>query len=484
MKAATRAILTLPGQSKVENAAEDRPFPVAVYDLLLPCRRFRIAHKVAVLGRVSLTAEFLLRLLRSLDTVDEQDVARFFGFNRRELAFVLAEVEEHGFAERSNGRLFLTSEGHSLFRDGSPHPEIFDVEKKEENFGFDLVSLAPQQMLSLERFERGLPELPSLDAGQLSSAASRIDRSFSRHFSELVGRRDVSASKRSLYSIDAVTPSDRFLTPVRVTTVSAGMRSPHVDIDLGEWRPLNEQEDRLEVRKAASVFIDGLARSKRPDDGDAYRILTDLAPEFLKEFTRRDGLAVERYLNEASIRAGEPRSDRPTIPVLGSLLLHDNLRRTIEVLKYGLRSGRRPATIIWSAPQVPYWGATSLLPSLLRQIIPALGHSISDRGGPVERTVCIVAGRDGRYLEEAFGRVCRVDAPALPRSLEVLLVPGVLAAAMVHAPIGTANGPDIPLGFVSFDPQVLGRVADLLAARYGRSLPPDLLEELAVDPAN
>ena len=54
--------------SLLDDTDEEREIELAVYDVLLPCRRFAMAYKVAVLGQVSLTAEFLLRLLKSSDS--------------------------------------------------------------------------------------------------------------------------------------------------------------------------------------------------------------------------------------------------------------------------------------------------------------------------------------------------------------------------------------------------------------------------------
>ncbi len=478
MKPATRPLLTLPGRGLID-PAEDRTLPIGVYDVLLPCRKFRIDHKVAVLGRVSLTAEFLLRLLRSLEGLAEQDAAAFFGFDRREMSYVLGEVEELGFVERREGRLWLTMQGHSLFRDGSPHPEIFDVEKRSETVGFDLLSLAPQQIRFLENFERRLPELSLVDAGQVSSAASRIPQSFRRFYSELASRREQPLSgKKSLYSIDAVSAVDRFQSTVRIVLAASGMQPSRAEVDLDEWRPDHEQDDRKDIRVAASAFRDGLLTSRRPEDGEAYRTLIDLAPNFLKEFTRADGLSVERYYREAFTRAGEPRADRPTIPLLGSLFLHDNLRRLTEVLAYGLKAQGRPNCIVWTVPQVPHWGATALLPSVLRQLVRAVGHPAPDRAGPVNRTVCVVAGKEGRHLEDAFALVTRIDSPVLPRSLEILLVPGILAAAAVHAPIGANSGLAVPLGLISFDPAVLERARELLLNRCANILPVEISDEL------
>ena len=64
---------------KSANAREQaRPLEVAVYNTILPCRRFVVSYKLAVLGRVSLTTEFLLRLLKATDGLDETKAATFF----------------------------------------------------------------------------------------------------------------------------------------------------------------------------------------------------------------------------------------------------------------------------------------------------------------------------------------------------------------------------------------------------------------------
>jgi hypothetical protein len=52
MSAAKRPVLKLKGELVVAPEDEIR-VEIGVYDVLLPCRRFEIDYKVAVLGRVS-----------------------------------------------------------------------------------------------------------------------------------------------------------------------------------------------------------------------------------------------------------------------------------------------------------------------------------------------------------------------------------------------------------------------------------------------
>jgi hypothetical protein len=60
-------------------------------------------------------------------------------------------------------------------------------------------------------------------------------------------------------------------------------------------------------------------------------------------------------------------------------------------------------------------------------------------------------------MEKAFDVVATSDDRRFPGPLEILLVPQVTVAALVHAPIGSPRGFGVPLGFVSFDAAVLER---------------------------
>ncbi|NGM49237.1 hypothetical protein G5B46_06425 [Caulobacter sp. 602-2] len=462
-----RPILSLTGLMKPE---EDGPLDLATYDVQLPCRWFEIDHKIAVLGRVSLTAEFLLRLLKSADGLDEASAAAFFGFDLRDMSFVLSEVEGEGYVQRREGRLWLTLAGQSLFRSDSDQPQIFEVEAVRENVGFDLISFAPEPKRYLEDFEFCLPEL-AVRPEIASSATQHIPGTFRRFYPEIQARRERKRDdKKSLYSVDNVSAGDRFPATVRISVKSTGMRPHAGEPDLSDWRSEPELEDRPNTVDAASAFVDRLVTTRHSADGEAYAVLLELAPEFLKEFTRRDGLNVERYYREAFSRAGEVRSDRPTLPIVGALLGEKNLRRAMEVVSYGLRKEAKPASFLWLAPMMHHWGATQLLPEFLKLLKAQLRQKQTDPSAPPAMAVGLATGRPESHLERAFDALAVSDVPRFPRILEVLLVPGVMASVTVHAPIGSQTGLPVPLGFISFDPRVVGRTQAYMAERVGPML--------------
>lgn len=476
-----------PVREGLVDEAEDGPLQLGTLDLALPCRRFFVDHKVADVGKVSVTAEFLLRFVRAMGTCTEEAVQAFFGYSRREMAYVLHEVEDADYVHRAEGRITLTPTGLSLFRPGAEEPLIYEVERKTARVGFDLISLAPAEKKFLSSFERSLPELPLADVEQVSSATERVPISFRRFFREFAPKIDpTSTLRRVLYSIDGVAAEERFSTLVRVRLVSSGLKPTLPDIDLSEWKSDYELSDREAVGRAVAEMVERMTVARREDDADAYQLLVRLAPEYLKEWTRRDGLSIPRFYRHAFTSHGDVRADRPTVPIIGSLLTMENARRLFEVASYGMRKACHAAdAIYWVVPQVPLWGSTSIMAEVVEQFrerIQRTNEGLAIR--QAVETIALTAQRPERWVKEAFTRNHGSDGRVFPGGFEMLLVPGIFVAATVHAPIGQQSGLPVPLGFASFDPRVLERAGELLASNSDAfKLSEALKQNLCVPPA-
>jgi hypothetical protein len=454
-------------------ADEDRQVELAIYDLLLPCRRFDISYKVAVLGGTTPTLEFLLRLLKSVPGISEDDAMLFLGFSRRELEYVLDEGTGPGYIERDEGRLWLTTAGDGLFTDAAGGPSIFSVEGRRGSYGFDLLAMAPERPKSLDRVEMLLPDLKLEDHSSAGTASQqKIPDSFRRFFRDLGERKDrEQIQKRDLYSIDNVVAGDRFQVPVRIR-VLAQASSPHIgEIDLSSWRPDHDVADRPEIEQAAGRFMQLLETPTNPEiSAAAYQKLIVFAPEFLKEYTTRAGLSVNRYWREAVSRAGEVRADRKTVPIVGALVCQENIERLLRVIDYGRQDAKEaPPFMLSVPPQVTFWGATSILKEVLgvvRRRVSGETRAADENDVPA---VCVVPGNPARYVGAAFDHMDVVDRVGHSPAMEFFVVPNVAAAVLVHAPIGSSNGLAAPLGFASFDPAVLQRVQSFVvdsAIRY------------------
>jgi hypothetical protein len=67
----------------------------------------------------------------------------------------------------------------------------------------------------------------------------------------------------------------------------------------------------------------------------------------------------------------------------------------------------------------------------------------------------------------AFEIIGTSDYRRFPGPLEILLVPGVAVAILVHAPIESPRGYAVPLGLVSFDEAVLQRAQQYMLDNIG-----------------
>jgi len=81
-----------------------------------------------------------------------------------------------------------------------------------------------------------------------------------------------------------------------------------------------------------------------------------------------------------------------------------------------------------------------------------------------------------RYVERTFDEIHCSDSPEFRSALELMIFPRVAVAALVHAPIGAASGQPVPLGWASFDDQVVARTQAYVEDRLGRFIRDDLLD--------
>lgn len=453
-----RPLLRLKGHELLP-ADEDRKVEIGVYDVLLPCRKFEVAYKVAILGKVSQSLEFLLRLLKAVPGIAEESAAAFFGFEPPEISYVINEATGPGFVERREGRLWLTSAGDALFREGADDPAIFTVEERRRDLGFDLLAIAPQPPRAIDSVEMSLPELPIADPAGTGKVSDRIIERFSRFFHELAERRDrEQVQQRDLYSVDRVVPKDRFQVPVRVRVFAQASAPSLPEIDLSSWRAEHEISDRPQIESAVAMLVDDLkVNCNQVGALQAYEILAELAPDFLKEFVTRAGLNVNRYWREAVGRAGEPRADRKTVPIIGPLYTEANARRFLEVVDYGLRScAEQPEFVFSVAPQTPIWGGTTqqrdTLSYLRRRIAAVAPESTMEM-----RAVCLFPGKPAWFIDRTFDQVLGADSSDIPPALEVMIIPNIAVTVLVHAPVGVASGYAVPFGWASFDENVVAR---------------------------
>ncbi|ODJ92025.1 hypothetical protein BB779_02815 [Pseudomonas viridiflava] len=475
--------LTLNKNAETPDDDEAADVVIGVYDALLPGRNYKIEHKVAEVGKISLTTEFLLRLIYSVDGMPETEVAKFFDFSPQEMTFLLNDAVSLGYISRDSGRLRITRAGRDLFLKGGDEPQIFKVEKRTSTVGFDLISFAPQRWDRTEAFDHCLHSL-EMDIEIISNASEKIPSSFKRHFTELNTRKGArSHLKRSLYSIDAVTPAEKFSALVPVVVKAPRAILTQGTADLLEWRPEDELDDRSRVAAAIGSFVDDLRIQVADSANNEYRLLIELAPEFFSSYTVKNEFSVLRYQRYA-LATKEHRFHklRKTIPVIGPFFSFINsgiLDLAVnQAVKYTPAS-LLPNKIYWKAPKRPYWGTTWVLPSILEKVQDRIAEKL-DTEDPIPETVLLLE-RHAQGPIKAFTKIQIFMNGGPPDSVEIFLVPGVAAGVLIHLPGTASYGHAVPLGFMSVDPYVVSRTEEYLSQFGEIEAPKERLSEEDID---
>ncbi|PCD00968.1 hypothetical protein [Halopseudomonas pelagia] len=456
---------------------------IGVYDALLAGRNYKIEHKVAEVGKVSQSTEFLLRLIHSVDGMPEADVTKFFDFSPQEMTYLLNDAVNLGYVSRDSGRLWTTRAGRDLFVAGGEEPQIFNVEKRTWNFGFDLISFAPQDSVRTTAFDHCLHSL-EVDHALVSKGKEQIPASFKRHFTELNTKQGSRALlKRSLYSIDSVTPGDKFsaLVPVVVKSPQAFLHQG--EPDLLEWRPEHELDDRVQVATAIGKFVEDLRLHVPESAVDDYKILMELAPEFLRSYTLKTGFSVERYQRDAvAVKDHKFQKRRKTIAIIGPFFTPIN--SAVLDLAVTRAVNYTPATCLprkfyWHAPRRPYWGTTRVLPTIIQRV----QDQIAEKLGSEEQkpSAVLLLERSAQGPHKAFTEKQHYLNDSPPQSVEIFLVPGVAAGVLIHLPGSSTIGHAVPVGFMSLDPLVVSRTENYLKQYGSIEVPEERVSEEDID---
>lgn len=455
---------------------------IGIYDVLLPCRRYRVTFKTAEVGKVSLTTEFLLRLIYTIDGMPESTVAQFFDFKPQEMTYLLNDAVSLGYINRNAGRLWLTTAGRLLFVNWDEAPQIYNVDTRTINIGFDMLSFSPEDKTWMESFDNKLPEL-SIDALTASNARELISTSFKYHFSEIISQRSsIRTARKSLYSIDEVVPTERFASIIPVIVKSSRTNPAHGEPDLLEWRTEEQLENRTQITSAVARFVDELIMDRPHDYQEHYKILHDLAPKLMQEYINNNEISIERYYNDVtSLKGAGFRRNRLTVPIIGPLINSKTTKLFLDGLKRTYANSQVeciPSKFYWKSPSHKHWGLSRLLPKLCHGISTYLAEKM-DEGVPSPIAV-LIQDTKTNGVKRAFSEILEIKK-FLPSSIEILLIPGLIVAVLVHLPINTNNGHAVPLGFISIDFDVITKTEKLLQEVTPIELPNKRVTEQMID---
>lgn len=120
---------------------------------------------------------------------------------------------------------------------------------------------------------------------------------------------------------------------------------------------------------------------------------------------------------------------------------------------------------IWLCPEIQNWGMTTRV----QELLAATSKQFRASDGSEVKSM-LIAGRKFRSFKEVFNGILEVTSD-LPKGLEMFLVPNRLAYIAFHSPIGAKNGYPMPLGILSFAPDVVKRAQLYLQDHLASSRP-------------
>lgn len=449
--------------------------PVMDVDFAVPVQSFRIEYSLISRKAPPFVREFMLKLL-NVSSFRTEEIGQFFGFNRREVDVALSDLLNKGDAEfREDGRVALTDQARKYFDFQGGEPTISVQVEAREPFSFDLLSFS----YIAKNFrndgwkaaiEVGVP--PEARANSQDFARRAFQRNFMRIYERghIGGRREEKAP--DLYKISDVSKErDGFVRvqkTFRIDPVSA---------------QVDRNEDAQEIESPAFVeAVTALIDDRRQTNNTIA--IAECAQALGDDYTLSLLGAKGLDLKEAVIRVLTEGADarKPEGRLFGSIHLPNNWVRIQSLLdKYRERlsvgATSSPVELTWLVPNDPYWGRSLRALEALHHfhdaakgvgkradqkvIRPRLYFPLSDAND--ERSVRLLRGQ----YDDMSGVIYGYASGTHSSCFEALVLPGCFAVVIYHLSQPQIGDIPIPIGFVSEDVAVVGKVDAYVSSFLG-----------------
>lgn len=438
------------------NNEENNTFETNTFGFNLPCRQFVIAAERTKERRLPMVDEFILRTLLVVKSISVDRLARFFGFEGRDLGIAISDLQSLGLLSVEGDNLSLHPSAKEMFRTSDETaPTITVAEPLHADVWFDLVT---KHMVS-GRGLRNVQHLIQLPARQkLNEAEARA--AFHDNFRDYlrIARNDKKADQWSLYSI---------------LDVHAG-RYSFVQIG-GSERLSLFGTPKLE----SHLHLHGHDRNRRGRQlteamSAELRTLDHVAPsqasfhEFARMFDHcnwSQWFSPGGYFDLGGWYQHEMRaSTERTVPLVGYPYVERNRRSIANLLESASLdvSGDNRWQAWWLRPGGSLWGATEDVPSALEALRGVI--RARSKGGTLSSLLVSPASTTdqlARTFSRVFDRGIRAPVKRVPTALEVLIVADCVAVVSVM--VALSDSVHVPVGYATMDEAKVRRIADLSA---------------------
>lgn len=447
-------------------------------DFLLPCRNFIVDFKVADTKQLSITLEYLLRAIRVLGRLREEELAEFYNYNRKELEFVLSEGLKHEYIEWKNGEVELAAAGRKLFEAGHNIPRSMELQSYSSRVGFDLLSLSYEPRRYLSKFETFLPELDVEDTSFITEGTRGVPEVFKKNYFDIMVSDDrLKKEMKGLYSVDKVAAGDRFsvLVPVEIRHDKKCVGQP--DFDLKNWKDEADLGSRQAVSESISSYLSTLCRSRSPRDQVSFDVFSALIGDALSTSAKSligetdSAEMIHQKISEhvLSENGNSAFFGSPFIPQIGTEL--------IGAVKDGILQRDVDQNLSWLIPNAPAWGMTQKFMSLIDGIQNELTNGLEPKKTKnklnledVEKSASLgvewfFSGKLEKHVVAAFQQHdCVGHELSISNNLvEIIVCSNAAVLIALHIPPLRGSAMPTPLGVISSDQIVVEKAQEYLS---------------------
>lgn len=438
----------------------------------LPIKAFFIDYTVSQKRQLPVVKEFIIRVLHSLGSSPVSLIQTYFGFTTSETQAVLDDLVEESLIKWHDDEIELTAHALENFEEveGNMLPRFFEVVDKTDTVFFELSEF---RMLPKTVQRSGLSSmsislsLPGDCFQKLNDKArSAFDSNF-EHFRAAVKGEDIFSEREELYKINHVNVKYDLAIPIPVeyfidTNSPNVLHTAYEDPALDEW----------DTTKSLFNYMDSAVSN--PNSGN-------LAKDFNKYLNATDDPILIKYWDDSLEKLnielllkhhelGTVHHSKDTQLIVGNLYTDFNSSAIYEKLKEKFAQKPKSSGLIWfTNADSGTWGRTQRLITFVDSIT-----SLFDKRKKTSEAIMVIPclSKPESYNQRNVFK--QVDAKLLDceqrfggDGCEVLLVPNIMVACLYHYPISDGRNISLPVGYISFAPEIIESVTKNIIAWAG-----------------
>ncbi|CAD6552568.1 hypothetical protein ACFQ3P_06460 [Paraburkholderia sabiae] len=436
------------------NMATTESFQTNTFGFNLPCRQFVIAAERTRERRLPMVDEFVLRTLHAVRSITATRLARFFGFEGKDLGIVISDLQARGLVVVEDDTLTLHASAKELFRTSNESaPTITFAEPMHADVWFDLVTKHMASGRGLRNVQHliSIPARQSLDENEAGVAFHDNFREYLR-----IARGEKSPDEWTLYSILDVHAGRYSFVQIGGSEILRIEPVPKIEARL----QLDDYDRGGRARRLTEAMAVELSTRDQatPSQASSTEFARLMGKDDLVRWTRPDG-----SFDLSSWYANELRSGADiTTPLIGYPYVERNRKAITKLLdeaKVNVSEQGR-SELLWQRPGGTRWGATEDLPTMLESLRSAI--RVRTKGANLSTALISPAAvntREALLFTRVFDRGLHAPAGASPLALEVLIV--AEAVAVISVMVALSSTIHVPIGYATIDKELVRRITEL-----------------------